>query len=277
MQSVRRQIGYIFQAHNLLDSLTAAQNVAMSMHLHKDIGRAEAKIRAADMLDAVGLSEHRDKYPGELSGGQRQRVGIARALVAKPRIVLADEPTASLDRLSGREVVDLMRQLAVEHHVTVIIVTHDNRILDIADRILHLEDGRLSSFREAMISNARQLVSLLTPAYTTSFPKKAHTPFENYRGKPEVDDKNCVGCETCSNVCPSQAISIEDDRDQGLRVITRNFGKCIFCGMCEEACPVDAIELTPHYEFVGLTRQEMIFDKRKLLEVYDQTIDEKAM
>lgn len=80
------------------------------------------------------------------------------------------------------------------------------------------------------------VVSLLTPAYTTSFPRKPHTPFENYRGKPEVDDKNCVGCETCANVCPSQAITIEDNRDKGHRVITRNFGKCIFCGMCQQHC-----------------------------------------
>jgi hydrogenase-4 component H len=80
------------------------------------------------------------------------------------------------------------------------------------------------------------VVSLLSPAYTSSFPKKPHTPYENFRGKPEVDDKNCVGCETCANVCPSQAITIEDDREAGRRVITRNFGKCIFCGMCQQHC-----------------------------------------
>jgi hydrogenase-4 component H len=80
------------------------------------------------------------------------------------------------------------------------------------------------------------VVSLLTPAYTSSFPKKAHTPFENFRGKPEVDDEHCVGCETCANVCPSQAITIEDDREEGKRIITRNFGKCIFCGMCQQHC-----------------------------------------
>ena len=80
------------------------------------------------------------------------------------------------------------------------------------------------------------VVSLLTPAYTTSFPRKPHIPFENYRGKPEVDEKNCVGCETCANVCPSKAITIEDNRDKGKRVITRDFGKCIFCGMCQQHC-----------------------------------------
>lgn len=80
------------------------------------------------------------------------------------------------------------------------------------------------------------VTSLLTPAYTTSFPRKPHIPFENFRGKPEVDDKNCVGCETCANVCPSRAITIEDDRITGKRVITRDFGKCIFCGMCQQHC-----------------------------------------
>jgi hydrogenase-4 component H len=80
------------------------------------------------------------------------------------------------------------------------------------------------------------VVSLLTPAYTSSFPKKPHTPYKNFRGKPEVDDKNCVGCETCANVCPSRAITIEDDRELGKRVITRDFGKCIFCGMCQQHC-----------------------------------------
>jgi putative ABC transport system ATP-binding protein len=161
MQAVRRDIGYIFQSHNLLDALTASQNVAMSLHLHKHIPRKDCLGQAEAMLDAVGLAEHKDKYPGELSGGQKQRVGIARALVAKPRIVLADEPTASLDRHSGREVVDLMRKLAQEQQVTVIIVTHDNRILDVADRILHLEDGHMQSLSGAIAENASQLLTLL--------------------------------------------------------------------------------------------------------------------
>jgi len=80
------------------------------------------------------------------------------------------------------------------------------------------------------------VVSLMTPAYTSSFPSKPHIPFENFRGKPEVDDKGCVGCETCANVCPPNAITIEDDRETGKRVITRNYGKCIFCGMCQQHC-----------------------------------------
>lgn len=161
MQDVRRQIGYIFQSHNLIDALTVSQNVAMSLHLHKNIKRRDRRRMADEILDAVGLADHKSKYPNELSGGQKQRVGIARALVAKPRIVLADEPTASLDRHSGREVVELMRKLAKEQQVTVIIVTHDNRILDVADRILHLEDGVMQTLSSAIAENASQLLNLL--------------------------------------------------------------------------------------------------------------------
>jgi energy-coupling factor transporter ATP-binding protein EcfA2 len=113
------------------------------------------------MLEAVGLGEHTHKRAEQLSGGQRQRVAIARALVAEPAMVLADEPTASLDKASGREVVDRMQSLARERGTTILLVTHDNRILDVADRILHLEDGRLSTFTDAVIANTEQMMHLL--------------------------------------------------------------------------------------------------------------------
>jgi putative ABC transport system ATP-binding protein len=99
------------------------------------------------MLNAVGLGDKVDAYPEKLSGGQKQRVAIARALVSHPKLVLADEPTSSLDSQSGRDVVDIMQRLAREEGCTVLLVTHDNRILDIADRILHMEDGRLEDGR----------------------------------------------------------------------------------------------------------------------------------
>jgi putative ABC transport system ATP-binding protein len=140
---VRRHIGYIFQAHNLLDFLTARQNVQMSLELHKAIPESEACSKSEAMLNAVNLGNRINYYPHDLSGGQKQRVAIARALVSHPKLVLADEPTAALDSKSGRDVVNLMQQLAKEQNCAILMVTHDNRILDIADRIIHMEDGHL--------------------------------------------------------------------------------------------------------------------------------------
>lgn len=144
LTELRRQIGYIFQAHNLHGSLTAQQNVEMALQLH-GIASQERQIKAAQMLDSVGLGERLRYLPSGLSGGQKQRVAIARALVANPKIVLADEPTAALDKQSGRDVVELMQRLAKEQDCTILMVTHDSRILDIADRIVEMEDGALLS------------------------------------------------------------------------------------------------------------------------------------
>lgn len=142
---IRRNIGYIFQSHNLLESLTARQNVQMSLELHQGIDAPKVKQRAIALLESVGLGEHVDYYPHNLSGGQKQRVAIARALVSHPKMVLADEPTAALDSKSGRNIVKLMQELAREQGCTILIVTHDNRILDVADRIVELEDGRITA------------------------------------------------------------------------------------------------------------------------------------
>ncbi|MEA5505887.1 DevA family ABC transporter ATP-binding protein [Halotia wernerae UHCC 0503] len=140
---VRNQIGFIFQHHNLLKCLTAYGNVRMSLKLHPEISKYEYRQRAVAILNAVGLSDRVDYYPEKLSGGQKQRVAIARALVAQPKLVLADEPTSSLDSKTGRDVVDIIQRLAQEEGCSVLLVTHDARILDIADRIIHMEDGRL--------------------------------------------------------------------------------------------------------------------------------------
>ncbi len=161
LAAVRRRIGYVFQAHNLLESLTAQQNVRMSLELDADLLERELDLRAAAALDAVGLADRRGAHPSELSGGQRQRVAIARALARRPAIILADEPTASLDRQTGRTVVELLERLARKDGVTVVLVTHDARILDVADRILALEDGRLSSFMSAVASDTHHLLHLL--------------------------------------------------------------------------------------------------------------------
>jgi putative ABC transport system ATP-binding protein len=159
LTQVRKNIGYIFQAHNLLDALNARQNVQMSL-LSRPPAR-EADEIARTMLTAVGLEERSEHLPHQLSGGQKQRVAIARALAARPRIILADEPTASLDKKSGRDVVDLMRDLARRQGCAVLLVTHDNRILDIADRIINLEDGRLSGFADAVLANTQRMLSTL--------------------------------------------------------------------------------------------------------------------
>ena len=139
---VRSQIGFIFQAHNLLKSLKAWENVSMSLKLH-DINAQDRYDRSIAMLNAVGLGDRSHYYPDNLSGGQKQRVAIARALVSQPKLILADEPTAALDSKTGRDVVTLMQTLAKEQGCAILLVTHDNRILDINDRILHMEDGCL--------------------------------------------------------------------------------------------------------------------------------------
>lgn len=142
---VRRKIGYIFQAHNLMKCLTAKQNVRMSLELHNGLSNRELDEKASAILEAVGLGDRINYYPESLSGGQKQRVAIARALVSQPSVVLADEPTAALDKKSGRDVVEIMERLAKEQGSTILLVTHDNRILDIADRLVYMEDGRLTN------------------------------------------------------------------------------------------------------------------------------------
>ena len=140
---VRRQIGFIFQAHNLLDFLSARANVELVFRMHPEVPRAVVQRRAAEMLTAVGLGQRLDYFPSSMSGGQKQRVAIARALVAELKLILADEPTAALDSKSGRDVVNILQRLAREHHIPILMVTHDDRVLDIADRIVHMEDGRI--------------------------------------------------------------------------------------------------------------------------------------
>ncbi|MBD2432863.1 MULTISPECIES: DevA family ABC transporter ATP-binding protein [Fischerella] len=145
LTQIRRQIGYIFQAHNLMTFLTAKQNVRISLELHEEMLNQDLDAKATAILEQVGLGNRVDYYPENLSGGQRQRVAIARALVSHPKIVLADEPTAALDKKSGRDVVELMHKLAKEQGCTILLVTHDNRILDIGDRIIYMEDGYLKN------------------------------------------------------------------------------------------------------------------------------------
>jgi putative ABC transport system ATP-binding protein len=145
---MRRRLGFIFQAHNLHDSLTARQNVMMGLQVH---GRGDPtrQILAVDhLLQLLGLGERLDYFPANLSGGQKQRVAIARALVSNPDIIFADEPTAALDTVSGLAAVQLFKDLGRARGTTTVMVTHDPRILDLADRIVTLEDGRIVNARQ---------------------------------------------------------------------------------------------------------------------------------
>jgi putative ABC transport system ATP-binding protein len=145
LAELRLNVGFIFQAHNLMMFLNARRNVRLSLELHDRYYDQDMDQLAAEMLTKVGLADRIDYFPANLSGGQRQRVAIARALVARPRILLGDEPTAALDKESGRTVVNLMKELAEKEKTTIIMVTHDNKILDVADRIIIVEDGMLAS------------------------------------------------------------------------------------------------------------------------------------
>ncbi len=137
-----QQIGFIFQDFNLFPALTAAENVELVLNVKGIRGQA-AKARAHELLEQVGLGDNANQKPHDLSGGQKQRVAIARALAGYPKLIMADEPTASLDARSGHAVMELLRQLAKEEGCTVLIVTHDPRIRDVADRVAYLEDGVL--------------------------------------------------------------------------------------------------------------------------------------
>jgi putative ABC transport system ATP-binding protein len=176
--AVRREIGFIFQMHNLFDALTAFENVKMAMQLGHD-SPEEGAGHCIALLEQLGLG-HRIKYkPRLLSGGERQRVAIARALVNRPRLVLADEPTAALDKDATRIVIDLLKQTTVEQNAAVIMVTHDYRIIECADRLVHMVDGRIVSdvvlhdaLRICEFLRAVELFSALTPIQLTHVAEK---------------------------------------------------------------------------------------------------------
>jgi putative ABC transport system ATP-binding protein len=144
---IRRQVGWVFQLHNLLRALTVRQNVRIGLRGTVRDAATEECVR--DVLCQVGLEAQADRLPDQLSVGQRQRVAVARALVARPRLILADEPTAALDRQSGRDVVDCLCGTARANGAAVLLVTHDERVLDVADRVLRMEEGRLAEIGSA--------------------------------------------------------------------------------------------------------------------------------
>jgi putative ABC transport system ATP-binding protein len=135
-------IGFVFQQYNLLPALTAAENAAVPLIIARR-SRREAVAQAKEMLEAVGLGDRVDAFPNQLSGGQQQRVAIARALVHQPRLLVCDEPTAALDAHSGQTVMELLRAVALQPGRAVIVVTHDSRVFNFGDRIVHMSDGRV--------------------------------------------------------------------------------------------------------------------------------------
>ena len=143
-----RNVGFVFQQYNLLPSLSAAENVAVPLLVNR-LRRPAALARARDLLAAVGLADKFDAPPNQLSGGQQQRVAIARALVHEPRLLVCDEPTAALDSRSGHTVMELLKAVAVQPGRTVIVVTHDARVLALGDRIVEMADGRVVDERRA--------------------------------------------------------------------------------------------------------------------------------
>jgi putative ABC transport system ATP-binding protein len=139
-----RNIGFVFQGFNLFPTLTASENVEIGLDL-KGVRARERKAHARVLMDSVGLSDKYNAFPADLSGGQKQRVAIARALAGDPTIILADEPTAALDSVTGRVVMDMLRKLAKERGRAVVVVSHDGRVMEYADRVVHIEDGRISN------------------------------------------------------------------------------------------------------------------------------------
>jgi putative ABC transport system ATP-binding protein len=176
--AVRRGIGFVFQMHNLFDALTAYENVKMAMQLGHE-PPSEMRRRGVGILERLGLGHRIDYKPRLLSGGERQRVAIARALVNRPRLILADEPTAALDRDSARTVIDLLKAATVEDNAAVIMVTHDYRIIESADRLVHMVDGRIASdvvlhdaLRICEFLRAVDLFRALTPTQLTNVAEK---------------------------------------------------------------------------------------------------------
>ena len=156
---LRRDIGFIFQMHNLFESLTAYENVKMALQLAGTHSAAAMRERGVAMLQELGLGARTEYKPRSLSGGQRQRVAIARALANRPRLVLADEPTAALDPESTRNVVRLFKDLTIEDGASIVMVTHDHRIIELADRLVHMVDGRIVS--DIMLNDALRICEFL--------------------------------------------------------------------------------------------------------------------
>lgn len=143
LRAVRSKIGVIFQAHHLMEFLTASQNIQIAMEATPQIPFRERTRRSRDLLRLVGLEGKENSYPSMMSGGQKQRVACARAMASEPLLILADEPTASLDRHTGQDLILAMKDIALRRGMSMLMATHDTRVMDLADRIIRIDDGRI--------------------------------------------------------------------------------------------------------------------------------------
>lgn len=151
----RDKVGFVFQQSNLVPSLKAVDQLLLLVHMRGRKPRAADRERALALLEEVGMADKRHRLPGQLSGGERQRVGIARAFMTEPAVLLVDEPTSMLDRSRGRQIVELLQRACHEHRVATLMVTHDRSVLDTADRVVEISDGRLSELPVAAEAGAR--------------------------------------------------------------------------------------------------------------------------
>ena len=168
-------VGFVFQSCNLFPTLTARQNIEIALELKKVRGR-ERRAEALRILDQLDLSEKWDSYPSDLSGGQKQRVAIARALTGAPSVVLADEPTAALDSHNGRGIMMIFQRLAHEQQRAVVVVTHDSRVVDLADRIIRIEDGRITSDQPTQVATLSAVSLTERIASSTSMNRRTMAP-----------------------------------------------------------------------------------------------------
>lgn len=227
LEKVRKQIGFIFQQHNLLGALTSLQNVELGLRVTGRFSRSELRRRATHILEVVGLGDRLHHKPGQLSGGQRQRVAIARALVSEPSMLLADEPTASLDKKSGRDVVERMKALAKENGTTILLVTHDNRILDIADRIVHLEDGKLSTFTEAVIDDNRRMMQTLADNRSKQSMEQIVVDLDEQGFKDLLEEITCDSQRFLEATAMANDVAFKGMLKQGLFAFTRKLGQML--------------------------------------------------